>query len=202
MKLGEIKIEALKLMFAVGSEDLRAEDIGDIYDNEQYSDYLLMMTGAINRCFSVLEEKRVLPVKSFALGEGGRYELNTLIPDFFDVERIVYEGGGEYVGSCEYYREGDTVIIKDYEPRGEYRILYKPTLERIVSSSDNSVELSIPDRIACHIPYFIKSELFRVDEPDEAGEARNLFEAAMDQISKSESGKQSRTEHSYSAYGV
>ncbi len=202
MKLGEIKIEALKLMFAVGRENLRPEDIDGIYDNEQYSDYLLMMTGALNRCFSVIEERRVLPVKSFGLGEGGRYELGALIPDFFDVERIVFEGSAEYIGDCEYHREGDTVLLKNMESDGEYRVLYKPSIPRLLAEADNELELPIPDRIACYIPYFIKGELFRMDEPDEAAEARNFFESSIAEVSKGESGRQSRVVSKYSVYEV
>ena len=198
MKLGEIKIEALKLMFATGNRDVGVSDLEGMVHEEEYADYLLAMPGAINRCFAVLEERRVLPVKSFRLGEGGRYALDELIPDIFDIERIVYEGEGEYDGDCEYFREGDSVIIRDFDSHGEYRVLYKPSLERITSYTPDDTELKIPDRIACLIPYFIKSELFRVDEPDEAAEARNLFEMSIEQISKREDGRQSRVAHSYS----
>ena len=44
------------------------------------------------------------------------------------------------------------------------------------------MELDIPNGIAEQIPYFIKGDLYRDDEPNEASEARNWFEAAMDAI--------------------
>ncbi|MBQ8399329.1 MAG: hypothetical protein IJX08_05090, partial [Clostridia bacterium] len=47
-----------------------------------------------------------------------------------------------------------------------------------------------PDDIACHIPCFIKGDLYRDDEPDEAGEARNFFEAAMEEIKRNEMPEQ------------
>ncbi len=201
MKLGEIKIEALKLMFANGREYISADGIEQLKDMEEYCDYLISMPGAINRCFALLEEMRVLPSKSFTLGEGGRYALDELIPDFFDLERIVYEGR-EYNPNCEYYREGDEIIISDYEPAGEYRVIYKPMLTRIFDSTDEDTELPIPDRIACYIPYFIKSELFRADEPDEADIARRWFTSALEQISKSEDGRQTGVLRRYSVYEV
>ena len=199
MKLGEIKIEALKLMFAINNGDYTDPDVDNLEhmkSSRDYSDYLSAMNGSINRCFMLLEEKRVLPVKSTVLCGEGRYILD--MADFFDIDRIVYEGRGEYDGNCEYLREGDMVIIKDYDACGEYRLLYKPSLPRVLSYTPDDFELPMPDRIACCIPYFIKSELFRVDEPDEATEARRLFEAAMKEISKSEYGRQTRVAHSYS----
>ena len=203
MKRGEIKIEALKLMFAVNNADYTDADVDNLdlmKADRNYSDYLSAMVGSVNRCFAILEERRILPVRSMVLGDGGRYVLNA--EDFFDVERIVYEGNGEYDGNCEYFREGDAVIIKDYDTHGEYRLLYRPSIPRVCAYTPDDTEIPIPDRIACYIPYFIKSELFRMDEPDEATEARRFFEAAIGDISKSESGRQTRVAHSYSVYEV
>lgn len=197
MRLGELKVEALKLMFANGTSDVAIEDLDrSIYD-ERYADYLYAMTGAINRCLSELEERRVLPVRSLVLGDGGRYALDRIVSDFFDLERISCVLNGEYFPICEYYREGDEIIVKDYDDRAEYRAIYNPAIKRVFSYSDNMLELDIPDRIACYIPYFIKGELFRVDEPDEAAEARNWFEAAIDGIKHREHGVQLRVANVY-----
>lgn len=208
MKLGEIKIEALKLMFAGNGQDYNDPDINQLErmkQQQEYKDYLGSMNGSINRCFAVLEERRVLPVKRYdipsGLLEGGEFDL-TSISDFFDLERIVYEGADGYRPICEYYREGDVIIIKDFDSEGSYRLIYKPTLPRITSGMGEDTELPIPDRIACYIPYFIKGELFRVDEPDEASEARNWFEMSLDSISKSESGNQARVHQRFSVYEV
>ena len=209
MTLGEIKIEALKLMFANGHDDISEHELETLKNDNQYKDYLINMPGAINRCFSVLEERRVLPVRVAVVkresgsGDGHMryFDLASIIPDFFDIERISYiSKNGEYTDVDEYEREGDVIIVPDIPL--DTRVIYKPSLERILATTDEKTVLSIPDRIACHIPYFIKGELFRVDEPDEAGEARNWFETAIAQITKAESGKQSRVVHSYSACEV
>lgn len=201
MKLGEIKIEALKLMFAGnGSDylDVGVVNLEEMKTQPEYSDYLGSMNGSINRCFSLLEERRVLPTKSFSLGGGERHDLGALISDFFDVERIVYEGDRGYNSSCEYFREGDSIIIKDYDERGEYRVLYKPKLERITPGKDEEYEIPIPDSIACLIPYFIKGELFRMDEPDEAAEARNWFEASLAEMRERDAVRQTSVVSRYS----
>ena len=60
MKLGEIKIEALKLMFAGNGQDYNDPDINQLErmkQQQEYKDYLGSMNGSINRCFAVLEER-------------------------------------------------------------------------------------------------------------------------------------------------
>lgn len=197
MKLGEIKIEALKLMFATGNRDVGVSDLEGMVHEEEYADYLLAMPGAVNRCFAVLEERRVLPTKSYTM-KSGCCDAATEIPDFFDVDRIVYDGPRGYDSCCEYAREGDLVFITNYDAAGTYRLLYKPSLKRIGSLTSEEYELDIPDRIACLIPYYIKGDAFRIDEVDEAQEAFNRFEAALLEISKREDGVQQRVSDRYS----
>lgn len=187
MTLGDIKAEALRLMFANGSEDIRGSDIDRLQSDERYADYLLNMTGAINRALSVIEERGVLPHKVCPLPDGTvrgdgtvRYEL-TAIPDYFDIVRIVLETDTEYIGACEYRREAEQVILR-HVPGGEHRLIYRPRATRVTPITDNGTDveqLGVPERIACHIPYFIKGELYRQDEPNEASEARNWFESAI-----------------------
>lgn len=190
MKLGDIKIQALKLMFVNYSDDISIDDITALSADQNYGSYLVNMPGSINRCFASLEEKRVLPVKSYSLdyieGEANgsflRFNLDVLIPDFFDMERLIYEYEGIYCGDADYQREGNILVLKDTFGEGSYTVLYYPRISRIDSMSDNQMELDIPDGIAAHIPYFIKGDLYRDDESNEASEARNWYEAAMDAI--------------------
>lgn len=190
MKLGEIKIQALKLMFVNYNDDISIEDIYALSTDQNYGSYLVNMTGSINRCFSSIEEKRVLPVKSYTLhysdGEADnsffRFNLNALIPDFFDIDRLIYQHEGIYCGDMDYQREADILVLKNPCAEGTYRLLYYPKIARIDSLADNQMELDIPNGIAEQIPYFIKGDLYRDDEPNEASEARNWFEAAMDAI--------------------
>lgn len=194
MKLGDIKIEALKMMGANVNEDIYPEYLSDYMNDESYKEYLINMTGAINRCFSSLEEKRVLPTKArvLTLSEGlasnafVRFDLANLIEDFYDIDRIVREtSNGDYDADHEYIREGDTLVLDRFEENDgiSYTVIYHPSIQRITSSTDNETELSIPDSIASYIPYFIKGELYRGDEPNEASEARNWYEQAMAEIS-------------------
>ena len=55
---------------------------------------------------------------------------------------------------------------------------------RITNDTDNELELDIPNSIASQIPLFIKGDIYREDEPNEASEARNWFESAMNELHK------------------
>lgn len=206
MKLGELKIEALKLMFANENNDLVIEELSTLGLDENYANYLVNMPGAINRCFASIETKNVLPIKSYTLtasdglasGSFTRFDLSALIPDFREVERLVCEGNGEYIGDYEYRREGNTIVIKDFETEERYEVLYRPSITRITALTADDTDIDIPDYIASHIPYFIKGDLYRDDEPNEASEARNWYEAAMDSIINSRANKANKVVNIYS----
>lgn len=88
--------------------------------------------------------------------------------------------------------EGNVLVLPLLDEHTTYTVLYYPSIPRVTSETDDNTELAIPDKIATHIPYFVKGDLFRDDEPDEANEARNWFEMAMEQVvqtKQSHSGK-------------
>ena len=187
MKLGEVKIEALKIMFADYTDDLALDNLADLKTDENYGRYVNSMPGAINRCFSRLEDSNAVPVKKFVLTEDLgtisnnriRFDLSAIISDFGNVDRIIYETATEYEGNCEYIMETNSIIVLPYRG-GDYTIIYSPTLTRITAGTAEDAELELPDKIASIIPYFIKGDLFREDEPAEASEARNLFELSLE----------------------
>ena len=209
MKLGDIKIETLKLMFTNAGDDIDIDTLEKYAQDENYKGYLVNMPGAINRCFASIEGKRVLPSKSRtlqrkeALASGGyvRFDIASLIPNFFDIERVVREtSDGDYEGNCEYMTEGDTLVLKNYEEDDgvTYTVIYKPKIDRVTSSTDDNTEIDIPDDIAAYIPYFVKGDLYREDEPNEASEARNWYEQAMNEISSKKEWKVGRIKTVYS----
>lgn len=210
MKLGEIKIEALKLMNACVDRDIGIEDLDEIINEEEFRDYMIAMPGAINRCFADLEEKRVLPLEAYilsaeqgeALGRFRRFLLPDIIPQFGDLERLTYLSADGYQGEASFHREGDEILIEDFDADGCYRLLYRPVIPPVTSFSDDAAELPIPDRIAVWIPQFIKGDLYRGDEPEEASAARNLYEQQMAQIAAADMLKESRQRLVRSVYDV
>lgn len=209
MKLGEIKLEALKLMWANYNEDIGIEQLSDLMGSERYGDYLVAMSGSINRCFADLEARGILPVKSFALAaplreEKGRtaaYDLKELIGDYLSFERLIYETeGGSYedteIGA---QIEEDILYLPWFDgEKEEYRVIYRPRLPHIFPYTNDETELRIPDRIAAFIPYWIKGELYREEEPNEAGEARNWYEAQMSAVASVSSRRQGSVRSVYS----
>ena len=119
MKLGDIKVESLKIMFVSTHTDLSIDELDNALRDENYGSYLVNMPGAINRCFSVLEEKRVLPIKAYTLNASEglasdsyiRFDLATLIEDFCDIDRLVCERREEYEGNAEFRMEGNVLVL-------------------------------------------------------------------------------------------
>ena len=182
MKLGEIKIEALKLMFASYEIDFTEAQLNEKAASDTYRDYLINMPGAINRAFAVIENKGVLPSKSIEVDSA----VLKLPADVLAVDRVVYKGKGEYIPNFPYALEGNTLILHDQIREGEqYTLYYKPRITRVSSGTSNEKDLTeygIPDYIAVYIPYFIKGELYREEQPGEASEAHNLFMKALDEL--------------------
>lgn len=202
MTLAELKIECLRIIFANADEMLYPDKLFEYETSEQYGDYLANMTGAINRCFSTLENKRVLPVKSIALEPPSalasrhiRYDMDDVVDDFFDVDRVIGESDGAYYPALDYWMEGNTLVL--WNNGLDVTVLYRPSLPR-VKSTDNDMVLPIPDNIAAYIPYCVKGDIYRDDEPNEAAEARNWFEQAISELEGKKEQYQGTVETIYS----
>ena len=203
-------MQALRLMFVQSAADYEEDDIDSLERDEECKDYLTNMAGAINRCFANLESRDVLPIKRGVLsvfqgdvyGGSVRYTLSQIFPDLVKVERIAKESErGEYRGSVAYIREGDTLMLPEIREDERYIIMYRPRVARVSAFTDNNTELAIPDHIAALIPYYIKGELYRIDEPDEAQEARNWYEAGLADMTYESEGVQTRVKTVYAIGG-
>lgn len=207
MKLGELKIAALKLLFIDYDHDISVDDLTDLVSDENYKSYLFNMNDSINRAFSDIEEKGVLPSKSFTINkEDGvadgnfiRFDLKSLIQDYFCIDRVVYQNtNGSYNGHYEYQLEENVLVLKDFSDNESFRVLYKPTLERINDTTSNDFELEIPNNIVDKIPLFIKGDIYQDDEPNAANEARNWFESAMRELHRNKTTNISRVKKIFS----
>lgn len=203
MKLGEIKIEALKLMFADYARDMSIESLPNLKEDENYATILNSMPGAINRCFGRLEDAKIVPLREICLdnseGVSGygriRFDLSK-ISDFLFVDRVIYEDELEYDGNCDYTMETNYIMLLK-ERAGAYSLVYVPAIERVTAGTDEDTDILLPERLAAIIPYYIKSELYAGDEPSIAAEARNLFEATLESFRLETGTKQSRIKNTY-----
>lgn len=197
MKLGDIKLEALRLMFMGGAMEIGADQLLDYADDHTYGYYLSRMPGAINRAFSVIERRHVLPLKAVRLvadGDGTvRFDLKTLAPDLYDVARVSWSREGTYEPSADHHIEGAELLVPAFDPEADYTLLYYPHIARVSAGTDDEKEIDLPDEIAEVIPYAIKGDLFRDDESDEAEAARARFEYALNEIEAAHSTGQIHT---------
>ncbi len=209
MKLGEIKLEALMMIFpgealSVNLEDLN-EALGILRGDPNFSDYLAAMPGAINRCFGVLENSGVLPTKQAELAIESerrlvRCELNALSPDYGILERVAFEGAGGtgYTSECDYMKESADVILLPYMGKGRFIFIYTPRLPRVSNISDEDTDVLLGrDDIASLIPYYVKSELLYTEHPDDARLARQLFEESLNGLVSHKEGYQGKVQSVY-----
>lgn len=217
MKLGEIKLEALIMIYPGEAFNVTEENITEalevIKGDPNYADYLAAMPGIINRCFGVLESKGVLPTKQMTLESGGqtqtggqtpplqiRCDLRSLAEDYGILERVAFEGAGGtcYTSECDYTRESADVILLPYMGKGKYILIYTPRLPRVgLISSEGTEVLPGRDDIASLIPYYIKSELLYTEYPEDAKLARQLFESGLSGLASHKEGHQSKVETVY-----
>lgn len=196
MKLGELKIETLMLIFPSISIDVDTESengvelndaLADLKADPNYCDYLSAMTGAINRCFTNLESKGVLPTESIELARnrfterGGKLGVN--LSDVTDgyLQYIAYYDKNGYKTRCDFTREGSTVLCED-EGNGVYVFVVVPSIPRIKNITGASYIISLPDRVTSLMPYFVKSEVIRADDESEANSARALYEQGISEL--------------------
>lgn len=195
MKLGEIKLEAL--MMISPSDELRCDSENDaelrerifqLKENSNYSDYLASMPGAINRCFSSLESKGVVPSKSYDLDiakaktRGSRlmFDLSE-IEDLGRIDRIAFYSDYGEIECCDYSHEGDSRILLENK-HGVYVVVYTPVIPRITQITDDAKKIALPEDVAELIPYFVKSEILRIENEAEAAASRNVYEGMTEEL--------------------
>ena len=213
MKLGEIKLEALMMIFPSEAFNVTEENISEALEvrkgDSNYADYLAAMPGIINRCFGLLENKGVLPTKQVELTVDGteremvRCDLKALIPDYGILERVAFEGAGGtgYTSECDYMRESADMILLPYMGKGKFILIYTPRLSRVsLISSEGTEVLQGRDDIASLIPYYIKSELRYTEDPEDSKLARQLFEDGLKGLASHKEGHQGKVETVYQTW--
>lgn len=224
MKIGDIKIEALRLMFAQLDPLISAENLSSYENSDTIGDYLFGMTGSINRALVDITSRKILPEKAKDLTfDGGsslmsahRIDLSAvegLKDDFYAVSRLVVESEYGYDGNAPYRMEGNTIVFICPYPNARVTLLYYPKIKLLTGQAyiDNVRDLSkipdenpdenpvvIPDEIAAVIPYFIKGELYREDEIGDAAEAMSWYEQRLASLAPYGTERQGNVRSTYS----
>ena len=185
MTLGDVKVEALRLMGL--DEPVNAENVSDYEEDENWAPLIRAVWGAVNRCFADLETKRVLPLRREDLknptGKGNwrRFRYDEIV-GLFEPVRLVVESGDLIDDDHPFLLEdGGTLRVMDFDAGATYAVLYRPMPARLTSVSGDDTEIDLPAALCDALPWFVKSEVFRLDEPGEAAEARNFYENAVSQ---------------------
>lgn len=204
MKVGQIKVEAIKLMFTNYGYDIAIGDLQRMVNDENYGSYIVNMNGAIARAIDRIENACVMPIKRKRIMPGeldngavfDRFDVSK-ITDLFRIDRITVEyANGEYDGNASFELEGTDLLVR-HNPSASYSILYYPTIKTVNEDVLDTEEFWIPDNIARIIPYFIKGDLYQEEEPELAADARNLFEASLDDLKTQTMSKQNFVEQVY-----
>lgn len=202
MTLGDIKAQALQMMGF--DEYVDGDNVDDFAEDDNFGPLLRQVWSAVNRCFADLETKRVLPLQRASLppptgkGTWRRFDYSG-ISDLFEVVRLVMETNYGVDDDHPFLlEEGGMLRVNDYDDTANYVVLYRPKLKRLTAYTADSTVIDLPDALAAAVPYFVKSEIHRFDEPDEAGEARNFYEAAVEQYaSRAEISRQGAVQTVY-----
>ncbi|MBQ9704166.1 MAG: hypothetical protein IJV68_06450 [Clostridia bacterium] len=202
MKLGNIKLEALYLCFPspqlyVDTDDdtLLTEALSSLKDDPNYSDYLNATVGAINRCISLFELKGMLPLKSVTVlfskdrVTNGSFiiDMSSLANDFYKADRVITYPYGDLPHKLEFADLGNGKIqVAPINVGESYTVFYHSEGERISQATPETYELKLPRRLCEIMPYYIKSDILRVDDPTEAETARKIFNELCSDIEEGE----------------
>lgn len=187
MKLGEIKIEALKQMFTNYGFDINIENLTSSLQDENYANYLVAMNGSIARAIDRIENAMVVKRKVFDIPSSSLNEINrsyqrfdlSRIHDYFMIDRVICTSDNGFINeNAEFTLAGDLItlpILKGVT----FSIVYFPKVKNIDADTSDRDELELEDKFARIIPYFIKGELYQEEEPALAADATNRFEALL-----------------------
>ncbi|GHV02021.1 hypothetical protein FACS1894211_12750 [Clostridia bacterium] len=189
MKIGEIKIEALKLMRENVHEDITFADLPELYESRNYGDLLVNMNASISRALDRIAALDKLPLAVVELTDyldrETPYSMRYYISDISDYDcifRVVHESEYEYDDNIPARFEGSSILILPKINHGEYRLIYQAKPPRVTANSIDGDNLRISDKLARLIPYFIKSELYEEEEPAIAQAARAAFENGISEV--------------------
>ena len=171
MTLGEVRRDALKLMFA-GYEDILEEmTFSELYQSERYQPYVMSVDMGVNRAYSYLLSQQLVPVKRIALPAGEeRVDLSPLAPDLGKVLGVEDEDMTPVV----YWMEGTTLVVPFSIDRS-LTVRYTTAWTRVTNLTPDSYVLPLDEEVAALIPYWIKSELYEEENFAAARSARNYF---------------------------
>lgn len=195
MRLGEIKLQALALMYpdlVIRYDDGEDGDIdGAVYElksNPNLEGVLESSIGSINRAFAHVESmglstSRCVDIAASVLEKSADGRA-IIAPEgnFYSVERVLCHRGGKTY-ACGYEMINGTVYA-DYMARGVYTLVYKTKIPRVRRTTADSYAVDLNRGVCEAIPYFVASELLASENSERAKEYMRVFQLALERIDR------------------
>lgn len=191
IKIGEIKCEALRLVFPeldLHFDSDNAESINSAVANLKcdptLKGYLDSCVGAINRALSIIESKGASKTEIKTISLKGKAKIGGMVrvPLKDEVKEAhnviaVYQNGK----SVNFTKEADGILLVESQ-NGEAEILYNSKIPRISEKTSDSYEIELDPAILELIPYFVRSELILGEDEKGAKDAKNEFLSALNSV--------------------
>ena len=199
MKLGEIKLMALKLMFADTDITYDISDMEEYYNNSNTRDKLIRMNDSINRALNLFYQRvglhRAKKEVQLDAEEGSTgYFLNSIsdlpaqIDNLQNVLKVrisspykatLYNANFEFDGEEIVFTDLHRYITSSEKENTTIEIFYETKPEYVTSNNEDTTfdfdSINVPNDIQLQIPLFIKGEAYEEDEPQMALFAKNEF---------------------------
>lgn len=197
MTVEEIKLEALKLMFASG--EAIGNDYQEAYNTGLYTDYFDKMDGSIKRALSrIAQSKKTFPKVNEFMSKDldlEDCEIKFELPiNTINIERFQFKDlSRKTIRDVDYYQiaKNKATVENNQDFRNGKFIIYThdiPTVDEL------------REDVAALIPLYIKSELYEEDEYQMALQARNMFEQGLALIDMNTTTTQSQVENIFGRY--
>ena len=115
-----------------------------------------------------------------------RYDMKIIAPDFYKLvtSDVVYQGeNGRYQKTLDYQWEGDTVLVLNHFLKGSWKVHYNAYPTNITRDTPGSYELPLDPEVACLVPLYMASQLYKDDDAGLSTVWRNEFEVARELLS-------------------
>ena len=195
MKLGQIKLEAILLMYPdanVKFDDTDDESINravfELKCDSNFEGLLEATVGSINRALSQIEAHGLtcqrlinIPKEECEIISGDKVKI-PLCKDFLRLQGLFYKNGNSFF-DCECQVFDNCIITKSLN--ADYLMTYLASAQRINRKTSDSYELLLPKGVCEAIPYFVKSDLYAAENEREAQRAKEIFDGMIRDIKDS-----------------
>lgn len=111
------------------------------------------------------------------------YNIDELIPDFYKIDKLYFENySHELINRTDYILEDAHTLVIDDKLVGNFIMKYQSYPVKIDDETDDDDEIDLPEEVACILPLYIASQLYKDDDIALATAYRNEFEIAVENL--------------------